>query len=115
MGTPHSQEAGGWWVPLTPWKPEGPALCLSGGLHLPLPPALRHIAVHAVDQALRPLCERFLEVGSVAETAHLPGLQEAGGRPQAPRAQPCPPAPDPQELLEPPGGCASREAAPQPE
>ena len=63
MGTPHSQEAGGWWVLLTPWKPEGPALRLSGGLHLPLPPALRHIAVHAVDRALRPLCERFLGEG----------------------------------------------------
>ena len=51
----------------------------------------------------------------MAETAHLPGLQEAGGQPQAPRAQPCPPAPDPQELLEPPGGCAGGAAAPQPE
>ena len=83
MGTPHSQEAGGWWVPLTPWKPEGPALCLSGGLHLPLPPALRHIAVHAVDQALRPLCERFLEVGGRGRDS--PPARSSGGGRAAPK------------------------------
>ena len=114
-----SDSQGGWWVPLIPLKPEGPASHVSGELYLPLS---FYCKTHVLYILCGPHVSSFLGEGRGGTvTGSIPPTQSSGGWQvnQAGwahvRAQPCPPVPDTQELPEPPGGRAGGAAAPRPE